>query len=485
MPDDNPADIPDQPAEHELHTLAGFGEHALRHQRWLDDVEARAADGTPRTDEEREYHAFTMARLETAMHALTAAGMLPGAAPDADRGELIGAVREYQGRAMLDLGAEPAVDHERMFRDPEYRLAQRDNTAAIVDRLGDQRVGDVAMACDLTAARDFAMLRSAGITPRDMIDARRSGIRLGVSTTGAVFERAISTGVAGSGQQWIPTEFESMLYTTFWDYRGFRQCGPQRFDTPDGRPMEMPTVAGFHDVGTDVAAMLTAESGAIAETQDTTGEYVLRAYKATSRIDFSTEMLTDSGVNLSAFAGESMGRVIANKVEYAGLYGSGTNQPQGPLNSTTIVAARTTAAGAITEITYGDVLRWIYDIPSGINEMNLRALMRRSTWGNILSEQDDDGSYIFAPMSNATQREVQGTDIMISPFVADIAANAYVGILADWYRAMAYREVSTFIMRFDPYTAMANGQERWYGELRFDTRVRDTRAIQWLRCPAS
>ena len=92
MPD---TDTPELPEPHELHTPEALAAYTAQHQRWLHDVEHRAADdeARPMTAAERSYHTLVLAQLETARIAVQND-------PTNGRGELFGAVRDFERRAM-------------------------------------------------------------------------------------------------------------------------------------------------------------------------------------------------------------------------------------------------------------------------------------------------------------------------------------------------------------------------------------------------
>ena len=92
MPD---TDTPELPEPHELHTPEALAAYTAQHQRWLHDLEHRAADDEtrPMTAAERSYHTLVLAQLETARIAVQTD-------PTNGRGDVIGAVRDFERRAM-------------------------------------------------------------------------------------------------------------------------------------------------------------------------------------------------------------------------------------------------------------------------------------------------------------------------------------------------------------------------------------------------
>lgn len=481
-------DTPEAP-ERDLSTAAGLAEFAMTHQRWLADIEARG-DDEPMTDAEREQHDMFWRTAETAQMRLTAAGELPQPASASDVGEITGETRDAIGQALADVPSfEPRYDAARMFTDAEYRLEQGGKTiAAWKDVKGhnlELPASGSGFVADLAGARMFAALRADGRGAADLIAARKAGTELYIGHDGGISERALQTGVATDGGNWLPTEFETALYTTFYNFAGVRQCNPYRDMTPDGRDKDYPTIGTIFDPQAGRSTPnLTAEMAQYLQAEDDTTKITSKVYKATARIELTTEMMSDSAVELSGYVGDSMGRTIAQIVEYAGLFGNGNSEPDGIMHTSNVAAAQTYTMAANDEMTYGDFMGWLEKSPEQLNDEMLKALLKRQAWFKILQEKGTDGHYIIPPSHSRTTRALQDVDIFLSMYLPALAATKNIGALGDWMRGMIYREVDSLVVMFDPYSKADQGVVKWLSHLRFDWRIRDPKVFTWLATPA-
>lgn len=487
MAEDDTIEIPDLPDSPDLGTALGVAEYAASVDGWLDAIGRR--DGAM-TDAELDRYEVAQHRLE--IGALRTRLEFGAPADPEHQAATLAAARELALRASMDLpggGSAATVDSARMFRDAEYRKEQRGQSLEGIDTQMLSGPGDERWAVSLAAARNFVVARSQGISPKDIVDARRQGIAL-VARNGRIVERAtFETGTVGAGADWIPDEFAASLYTTFFDFGGMRQCGPYTDITPNGREKTYYTVSTVVDAGTSVTDMITAEGAAYDEKTDTTGAVSSKCVKATALIPMTNEMIADSGFELSGYAGDSMGRTIAQKVEYAGLFGNGsltagTVQPEGIMYVDTTVTDQTYTAAANTKLTVQDMLGWIYSPLEGLNENNLRGLMKRNAWGNFRRQAATDGHLVVDLTTGVAPHMLEGSRFLFSPYLPAIAASKELGVLGDWGRGSIYREVDSIIMVRDPYSDIKSGKINWLAEFRFDFRVRDNRSFSWLATPS-
>ena len=476
--------VPDLDDSPTLDTSVGFTEYATNVDRWLTAIGER---GTGMTDEEMDRYDIAQRRLQIGavrtQHEL-------GQADPARQAEIVAAARELAGRAAMDArgGGGTPIDADRMFRDDDYRKEHRGRTLEGVDPQMLTGPGDDRWAINLQAARNFAVARAEGITPREIVDARNEGIAL-VARNGRIVERAtFVTGTIGEGAEWVPDEFATMLYTTFFDFSGIRQCSPYMDNTPTGREKTYYVINTIVGVGTSVENMITAEGATYDEKTDTTGSVTSKCVKATALIPLTNEMISDAGFELGAYAGDSMGRTIAQKVEYAGLFGdgdltAGSVEPDGIMHTSNIVAAQTYTAGLATKLTGADMLGWTYNFLEGVDESMLKGLLKRIVWGNFRSQQGTDGHFVIPLMPGMPSRELETVEYKFSPYLPTLAASTTLGVLGEWMRGMIYRECDTLMMVRDPYSDIKSGKINWLADLRFDFRIRDNRAFQWLATP--
>lgn len=228
--------------------------------------------------------------------------------------------------------AEARTEYEKFVRPAD--LDQRDKRAE--DDLSRFIRGELRrMDVDLTGvAREKAALRAG---------ARGQEFRDLMKVTGA------------AGGTTVPVTFVRELYDYLEVYTGVRQLNVTVITTSSGENMDFPTVTSH---GT---AAIVGEGSALAEADPAFGKVTLGAYKYGQLLQISTELATDTGVDLMGFIARDTARAIGRATDIHYATGSGTNQPQGITSAGygTVTAGGTGVGGSAT---YANLISMIYGI---------------------------------------------------------------------------------------------------------------------------
>lgn len=166
----------------------------------------------------------------------------------------------------------------------------------------------------------------------------RAALRAGM--TGAEFRTNLNVGTTTAGKNTVPTDFVRHLYDYMEAASGIRRTNVTIISTTGGEPIQVPTVTSH---GT---AAIVGEGTALAAADPAFGQVTLGAYKYGQLTQITNELLSDSGVDITAWLAKDFGRSIGRVTGTAYFGGNGTNQPFGvAYRAGTAVTSQTGATG--------------------------------------------------------------------------------------------------------------------------------------------
>lgn len=230
----------------------------------------------------------------------------------------------------------------------------------------------------------------------------------------------------------IPVTFRRQLYEHLIENSGIRQTRAQIITTASGEAMVIPKALAHPNAGT-----VTGEGSAIAPNEPTFGQGTLNAYKYTSLVQVSSEMLQDNGVDLIGYLARAFGRALANGSGADMIIGDGSGKPRGVLAAAgTLVQKAGTAAGG--KPTADDLIDLFYQVPEPYAN-NGEWLMRRSTVGEVRKLKDANGQYLWQPSVQAGQPDlILGHPVRTDPNVPAAGTSS---------TAIAFGDFSTYLIR--------------------------------------
>jgi HK97 family phage major capsid protein len=319
-----------------------------------------------------------------------------------------------------------------------------------------------------------AFLRGQGGRALD-IDLRpvaREKRALRAGATGREFRDLTLT--AGAGGNTVPTSFVRALYDYLEVYSGMRRTNATIVTTTSGEALDFPKVLAG---GT---AALVLEGSAIAEADPGFGKMTLNAYKYGQLLQITSELATDTGVDLVGFAARDFGRALGRVTDAAYVNGSGSSAPQGVM--TAMGTGKTGGTGVVGVPTFNDLIDLVYSVNEEYRANGAQWLMRDATAGTIRKITDSDGQYLWQPSQQLGQPDrLLNFEVVTDPNVA-ATGTGIVSIAFGDFSAFYIRDVGTIrIERSDDY-AFANDLITWRALLRTDSDLIDlTGAIKGFR----
>ena len=300
---------------------------------------------------------------------------------------------DYAASEGRDLTAEEQQKYDRINADLDERTAVIERLEKDYER--EARAAEIRVPEAPAPSTDEDVLRSL------IRGERRS----------ATFERRQMTTSNDAGL--VPQDFysvmqEQMRFTGPW---GNEEVGYTILNTASGEDIKVPTQSGFS------TGSATAEAAAFAVSNPSTSSLTLRAHKFGTLLTVSSELLSDSGVNIVEFLGRQAGNAIGNIVNEKLAVGTGTVEPQGLVDAS--AAGKTGGTGVSGAFTADDLIDLVMSVDSAYASNRAGFQMRRATLGELRSLKDGEGRFIYDP-TQGTQATVLGYPVFENPHIAAI-----------------------------------------------------------------
>ena len=244
--------------------------------------------------------------------------------------------------------------------------------------------------------------------------------------------RALSKGTATAGGNTVPTDFISRLYEHLIETATLLRGGATTWNTADGQNMEVPVTTSH---GT---AALVAESGTIPQSDPAFGKRTLGAYKYGHLILVPQELLTDTGVDLDGYLARMAGRAVGNALGAHLITGTGTAQPAGLINSTTLgVTGGTGVAGVPT---FDNLIDLAYSVIAPYrNSPDAAWLIKDTTAGARRKLKDSSGRYLWEPaLTPGAPDRILGYPVLTDPNMPATGVNN---------KSVAFGDLSSYWVR--------------------------------------
>jgi HK97 family phage major capsid protein len=340
-----------------------------------------------------------------------AKGLLDAA--EADKRELTGEEEQTYQRLNADLDR---ID-ERVKELAEAEQRTKDADAAF-SQLLDRPVEGPAKERSNDGLRAFLRgeTRSFEIRPQEPVDFR-----------------TLVKGTATAGGNTVRTSFYNRLVEYMIESSGLLAAGPTVLNTESGEPIEIPVVTAFS------TATLVPEGGQIPTSEPAFGKRTLGAYKYGELMKVSSELLTDTAVDLEGFLARQAGRALGNAFGAAALTGTGTNQPAGLVNSAS--AGITGETGATGGFTADNLIDLYYSVIAPYrNSSSAGWLAKDATMAAIRKLKDQQGQYLWAPSLQVGQPDtLLGKPVYTDPNIAGVGLGA---------KSVLFGDLSAYYVRF-------------------------------------
>ena len=291
-----------------------------------------------------------------------------------------------------------------------------------------------------------------------------------------ILSRGTATQVVGTdalGGYGVPQGFSGEVDIAL-AFTGELERLARAFNTESGNLVPYPT---NNDTATD--AILTAEAAESTVQDLTLGVVNLNAYKYTSLVKVSEELMQDAGFDLTGFVIEQLGERIARATNSAFTVGTGSSQPSGIVTGSSLGK---TAASA-TAIASGEILDLIYSVNKAYrNSASFGLMMNDSTVAAVralgLSVTNDFP--VFVPsMAIGEPDRIMGIPVYVNNDVAAIATGAKSIICGDMSKFIVRSAGNVIVERIDEQYKSA-GITAFRAKVRKDSHVLDATAIKHL-----
>ena len=302
-----------------------------------------------------------------------------------------------------DLTAEETVIYDRISED-------MDNRARVIEQITKDE--ERAQRLDVAAAS----VRTDEVAPADDDDAEAIRSLARGEIRSLEFEkRDVLKSNTGAP---VPTSFYEEIILKA------RLVGPMLststvITTAGGENLQIPRVNTYS------AATIAAEAGAIGESDPAFSAFItMGAFKFSYLVQVSREMIEDSGVDILGFLADQVGQGIGFNVNNALTVGTGTTQPNGIVNSSTLgVTGGTGTSGAFTA---DNLIDLAYSVDGAARMLpGAGYMMNGKSIGAVRKLKDTAGNYVFSPsLAVGVPDTLLGFPLNENPAMADPATSA-------------------------------------------------------------
>lgn len=242
--------------------------------------------------------------------------------------------------------------------------------------------------------------------------------------------RALVKGNAGTGAgALVPATFYGQLMEHAIETSAILSAGATILYTSTGEEIAVP-VTTSSPVGAQVG-----EGQVIPTSEPVLGKRSLYAYKYGDLCQISRELADDSAFDLEGFIARQAGRAIGNAFGAKLIAGTGTNEPMGLINSTTVGVT-----GAGVDPTWDDLIDLFYSVTGPYrNSPGAGWLIKDGTAAKLRKIKDLEGRYVWQPSVIAGQPDmIEGKPVYTDPYMPGAAAGA---------KSIAFGDLSAYFAR--------------------------------------
>ena len=230
---------------------------------------------------------------------------------------------------------------------------------------------------------------------------------------GKIDYRAMEAGTAGKGLESVPDEFYRTLLDKLLEY-GVFYSQANVLTTSNHGDLLIPVSDDTANSG-----VWTTESSAITPADFATSQKTMGAYKVTTAILVSTELLEDSAFDIASYIAGALGVRLARTFEASFINGDGTGKPLG-IVADPLTVDQATSAIAVTD--EKDVLNMMFALSPMMRE-GANFYASDSMIKTMLSWVDTQGRPLLQALSGSTQ----ANDIQYSMYGKPVISNYELG----------------------------------------------------------
>ena len=233
-----------------------------------------------------------------------------------------------------------------------------------------------------------------------------------------------------------------------------------------------------NELVTDVVVYWPDEGAAISSSQTVLGQNELELKKLATIVSMTNELIDDQEIDLFGFIGQRVAQAFAREEDEAFFDGDGTathGSFTGLLRSANVNTV-TMAGTTFISMDADDLIDMQDETPQGALA-NAKYYMHRSIMTIVRKLKDDNGVYIYQPISAAGPATIWGYPVVLveaMPAIGATAADTTFVIFADLKKGVLFGfKGAITVNRFDAGTVLATGG----GDLNLITT--DRQAVRW------
>jgi HK97 family phage major capsid protein len=201
------------------------------------------------------------------------------------------------------------------------------------------------------------------------------------------------------------------------------------FNTAGGETFEVPVTTAH-----STAALIT-EGSTLTESDPAFAKRSLGAYKYAYSFQVSSELLADTGVDLTGYFARAAGRALGNALGADLAVGNGSSKPSGVAQTSTLGV---TGAASVAGVPNGDnLIDLFYSVIAPYrNSDKCVWLFRDTTAGTIRKIKDSSGgagvgNYLWTPGFGTAPDTILGKPVVIEPNIAATGLSAKSVLFGD------------------------------------------------------
>ncbi len=249
-------------------------------------------------------------------------------------------------------------------------------------------------------------------------------------------QRAMSTGTATAGAEFVPEDFHNQFVEVLKHFGGVRQAGPTVITSSNGQILPVPKLDDTGNTGELIAENATADDS---NADPVTGELSLNAFIYTSKIVKTSMMLAqDSAFNVQGWLAPALAKRIGRIQNTHYTSGDNSAKPEGVVVGSSLgVTAASNAA-----VTYNEIL----DLMSALDisyRSNAKLMMKDSTLLALRKLVDGNGNPLWnhGNVAAAHPDTLAGVPYVVNEDMAAIATVAKTILYGDFEQAYIIRDV--------------------------------------------
>ena len=337
-------------------------------------------------------------------------------------------------------------------------------------------------------ARNFAMLRSMGVSTMDYVNALRSGRHM-IATRdddGNPDVRAYNITTSGEGMELVPTFWDNSLYLFASYIGGVQAAGAMILPVLGNNALKLPKVTGYAS-GLGIATEATALTTGTQDTTDTT-DLMPRPYRGFAAE--TDELMRSAAIDVRMLLVlRGLSRALQLGKENAFHNGTGVGQPKGILHGVT--DARITKTGGVdVNIRYQDLpaalalLDAEYHQPG--REGSLSSLMHSAIWFTAFvgAVSAQDGHPIYPHLARGG-KDIFSTQAVFSHAMAKVvAANNLLACTGNFMDAYVIATMGSAEIEVSDDVRFLSWERVYRIQEYCDGQVQDTDALAYVQSKA-